>query len=239
MNEDDEPILFCERRGVFAFFIFIGGFFGAYTFILKGGVFCNAQTANCVLFAISLGERNWSKAAYLLLPIFAYLLGAVVSEYAYKSERRKHHIFRFETEFILFESLITIIIGFIPDSYPVQICQVTINFIASMQYNTFRQADKIPMATTFCTNHIRQTGIYLVKLFQEPGNSNNKRRLNTHLSMLFSFILGGILSTICCLKFSSKAIWVSSLLLIILSVLLIHADLTEDKGNFAIPAHGH
>ena len=59
--------------------------------------------------------------------------------------------------------LILFLIGFLPLSVPVQIVQVLINFICSMQYNTFRQAEGIPMATTFVTNHIRQIGIWLAK----------------------------------------------------------------------------
>ena len=37
-----------------------------------------------------------------------------------------------------------------------------------MQYNTFRQAHGIPMATTFCTNHIRQAGVSLYSRFVYP-----------------------------------------------------------------------
>ena len=50
-----------------------------------------------------------------------------------------------------------------PLSWPHHLVQVLVNFIASMQYNTFRQAEGIPMATTFCTNQLRQVGIGFCK----------------------------------------------------------------------------
>lgn len=48
----------CERRWTFWLLIFVAGWYGAYTFFLHGGVFCNAQTANVVLFAMALGRQQ-------------------------------------------------------------------------------------------------------------------------------------------------------------------------------------
>ncbi len=136
----------------------VAGFFGAYTYLLWGNVFCNAQTAKVVLMGMVLGAGKWSEAFYYLIPISAYLLGASVSELF--PNPVKHYLpIRWDTLLIAIEMLAVLVLGFIPGSAPVQISQVTINFIASMQYNTFRQAEGVPMATTFATNHIRQIGV--------------------------------------------------------------------------------
>ena len=142
--------------------IAVGGFFGAYTFNLKGRVFCNAQTANFVMLAVQLGELNLSRALYYLIPISAYLAGAFISHF-FPNPVKRSLMIRWDTLLIGVEILVVIFLGFIPDSFPVQISQVAINFIASMQFNTFRQAQGTPMATTFATNHIRQIGIGLAK----------------------------------------------------------------------------
>lgn len=60
--------------------MFIGGFYGAYTYTVRGGVFCNAQTANFVLMSIALGNAQFLAAAYYLIPMSAYFLGSVISE---------------------------------------------------------------------------------------------------------------------------------------------------------------
>ena len=80
---------------------------------------------------------------------------------------KKSHVIRWDTLLIGVEILVIGVLGLIPDSAPYQISQVAINFICSMQYNTFRQAQGIPMATTFCTNHLRQLGIHLGKWLQK------------------------------------------------------------------------
>lgn len=65
--------LACERREVFILLMFAAGMMGAYTFILRGGVFCNAQTANFVMMGVSLGTGKFSQGLYYLIPITAYL----------------------------------------------------------------------------------------------------------------------------------------------------------------------
>ena len=79
----------CERRWVYWLLILVAGWYGAYTFALRGGVFCNAQTANVVLFAMALGNGKRLSAAYLLLPISAYLMGSFISEWLGKIAGKK------------------------------------------------------------------------------------------------------------------------------------------------------
>lgn len=162
MTSRETEYLECERHWVFWLLMFVAGFYGVYTFLLRGGVFCNAQTANFVLFAIELGNKSWYKAAYYFIPMTAYMAGAFVSE-AVALRLTKVNFLRWETILVAIEIIFIIALGFVPDSAPYQISQVAINFICSMQYNTFRQSEGIPMATTFCTNHVRQVGIHLYK----------------------------------------------------------------------------
>ena len=176
--EKDKELLECEKLWIFAVMIAVGGFLGAYTYVQKGGVFCNAQTANFVLMAVQLGQGNWRKALYYLLPASAYLLGTIISEFLPKHINRRK-IVRWDTAFVAFEMAWIFALGFVPDSAPPQICQVAVNFIASMQFNTFRQAKKIPMATTFCTNHVRQVGSNLVKWLRSGNKeARGKKAIN-------------------------------------------------------------
>jgi len=125
---------------------------------------------------------------------------------------------------------IIILMGFIPASAPHQICQVIINFICAMQYNTFRSAEGVAMATTFCTNHIRQIGILLAGLF-DPGKNNRAllRRTRIHVVMVIFFVVGVALSAVACRYLGTYAIWLNLIPLTVLFVDLLHADLTKEK----------
>ena len=118
-NHAESEYLECEQRWVYWLLITAAGWFGAYTFILRGGVFCNAQTANVVLFAIALGQQRWLDAAYLLIPIGAYFLGAFVSELLGKTVKR-FHLLRWDTLLIGIEILVVLALGFLPASAPDQ-----------------------------------------------------------------------------------------------------------------------
>ena len=134
-KEIQRKYLECERITIFLILMMSGGFMGAYTYLLKGGVFCNAQTSNIMLLGLALGNQDWHKAAYLLIPISAYLLGAIVSEIL-PVYVRKAGLLRWDTLLIGIEIVVLVILGFLPESVPVQVSQVAINFICSMQYNT-------------------------------------------------------------------------------------------------------
>lgn len=234
-NIEDE-FLECESFRVFLLMIAVGGFLGGYTFTLKGGVFCNAQTANFVMLAVQLGNLNFRRALYYFIPITAYLLGTVISELCPKKINRTG-LMRWDTFFVAFEMLALFVIGFVPDSAPAQICQVAINFIASMQYNTFRQADKIPMATTFCTNHIRQVGVHLVKWIK--GHGGARKRFFKHLSMILFFIAGAIAATAAGSHFGGRAIWFAEIPLAAVFIDLLLADRGRERDKLNVVPHGH
>ena len=177
MRERPGEYLVCERRSVFALLTLSAGMMGAYTFNLRGGVFCNAQTANVVLMAIAFGAGDWVGGAYYLIPIGAYFLGAFLSEIL-PSPLRRFGFLRWDTYLVAFECLVLFSIGFIPLTWPDHLVQVLVNFIASMQYNTFRQAEGIPMATTFCTNQLRQVGIGFAKAVRKGDRAALRRALS-------------------------------------------------------------
>ena len=221
--------LFCERRIIFLLLMMSAGMMGAYTFTLRGGAFCNAQTTNVVLMLIALGEGRWRDGLYFLIPMSAYFLGAFLSEIL-PSPVKRLGLFRWDT--CLFA------IGWMPLTIPHQIVQVLINFIASMQYNTFRQAEGIPMATTFCTNHIRQIGIAAAKALRKRDTSALARGL-VHIKMLSSFLFGGFVLSFAGQFLLEKAIWLALVPLLVILVLLVHADLIVEHNALDRKPAGH
>ena len=226
-SEDTGDYLESQRWWIFAILMCVGGYFGAFTYTIRGGVFCNAQTANFVLFAMALGDAHWKKALYYLIPMSAYFLGALLSEAAGTSGRWKLPV-RWETVLVAVEMAVVVLLGLLPESAPYQISQVAINFICSMQYNTFRVAQGVPMATTFCTNHLRQTGIACCMALRTRERRYIRRSL-CHLGMLAVFVLGGVVSTVLSRRIQGRAIWAALVPLAFVLADLLHADLREER----------
>ena len=229
-RQEGRYYLMCERDWIYFVLIFVAGFLGAFTYVLRGGVFCNAQTGNVVLLGMQLGKGDWSGALYYLIPIGAYILGAVVSELLPNPVKHRLAV-RWDTLLIAVEMLVIVMLGFLPESAPVQISQVAVNFIASMQYNTFRQAEGVAVATTFVTNHIRQVGVGLAMEWRHRHDAEkpHRRKFLTHLGMLLFFAAGATIGTVFCVQFLGRAIWITLLPLAVVFAVLLHADLTSEK----------
>lgn len=235
--ENNKSYLECEKRWIFAALMFVAGYYGAFTYSIRGGIFCNAQTANFVLFAMAIGNGELKKALYYLIPMGAYLLGAVISEALPKPIKRLK-LMRWDTFLILFEMAVVLFLGLLPESAPYQISQIAINFICSMQYNTFRQAQGVSMATTFCTNHVRQIGVWIVKAFSSKEERKLGRALN-HFCMLVAFVSGGVVSTALCRLMMGRAMLFALIPLSIVFADLLYADLKTEKGQMHKKPQGH
>lgn len=237
-EEKEQVYLQCEKKWVFAILMAVSGYLGAFTMILRGGVFCNAQTANFVFLAVAAGKGEYRHAFYFFIPIMAYFSGTCISEFIPSKIKRYMNI-RWDTFLVGFEVVVILLLGLLPESAPVQISQVAINFICSMQYNTFRQAENIPMATTFCTNHLRQTGVYFMKWLKHGKDKIYLRRFSSHIKMIVFFVSGGILSSVMCQILLGKALFVAAFLLFIVFLSLLSADLTREKNMLNKVPAGH
>ena len=235
--DNNAHYLTCERNSVFRLLMLSAGMMGAFTFVQRGGVFCNAQTANLVLMAVALGQRRWMDGLYLLIPITAYFLGTVISEIL-PSPVRHFGFLRWDTYLVGFEILVLIVLGFLPMSVPDQVVQVSINFIASMQYNTFRRSEGTPMATTFCTNHIRQAGIGVAKLWRKH-DVDAWRTSKKHFVMLAVFCIGAGLMTVTVGFAGEPAIWLAAVPLMIAFIMMAHADLGVEHNELDHKPMGH
>ena len=235
-RDEKQKFLTCEKYYIFELLICAAGMMGAYTFNLRGGVFCNAQTANVVLMSLAFGKGQFAQGFYYLIPISAYIAGTAISELL-PLKVRKIHFLRWDTYLVGFEMIVLFVIGFLPLSVPVQIVQVAINFICSMQYNTFRQAEGIPMATTFVTNHIRQIGIWLTRALTK-NDPAAPPRLWRHLRMVGVFFLGGLVLTLSVPVLQEKSIWLAVLPLLVSFTVMSRAD-RGDEERLEQKPHGH
>ena len=212
--ENTENYLECERNRVYYTLIAIAGFFGAYTFLLRGKVFCNAQTGNLVLLGLAIGQAEWETAAYYLFPISAYMAGAFISELL--PNPVKYHLkIRWDTLLIAVEMATVLVLGLVPESAPVQISQVAV--------------------------HIRQVGVGLAKEIQHFRKKDKKHRekWGKHCMMVVYFLLGVVFGTVACNIYSGKAIWITLLPFLIVLIDFLNEDLHAEEEKMRQKPHGH
>ena len=234
-----EFYLTCEKYYIFELLTVAGGMMGLYTYNLRGGVFSNAQTGNIVKMSVAFGQGNFSEGLYYFIPFTAYILGTILSEILPEKVRKTHFI-RWDTMLVGIEIIVLFLVGLIPFSWPNQIAQVAINFLCAMQFNTFRQAEGVPMATTFVTNHVRQIGISLARIIkhheQEP---EARQKALKHAKLILAFFFGGVFMTFMSRYYREETIWFAIIPLSICFAFLLRSDLVYEKAMFDLKPHGH
>ena len=125
-----------ERLRVGLCLTFVGGFLEAYTYLLHGGVFANAQTGNLALLAICAVQKN-ARALYYLWPLGAFLAGVMVSEWLRTKLSAKGRAL-WHRALVLAEAVLMTAIAFLPASMPDAVVVVLVSFLCSLQFNGFR-----------------------------------------------------------------------------------------------------
>lgn len=172
----------------------VGGFLDIYTYILNGHVFANAETGNMVLMGLKIANNDYLGALYYFLPIVAFFIGILISEYL-KYKLTNSSLIKWQHSILIIEIFILLIITFVPANTPNLICNVTIGLVCSLQVNAFKTTNGLPFATTMCTGNLRSAGQKLSEYLFNNDKIALKHCLR-YLIIIFAFILGAIIATI-------------------------------------------
>lgn len=196
----------------------IGGFLDAYTYILHGHVFANAQTGNMVLFAIYLAEGSNDCVKYLI-QIVAFFLGIIIVDIVQSFLKPTAH-FKFMTVISICEFVTLLIIGFLPLTFPSEWLCAIVAFVNAIQAAAFRRIDNNICCTTMCTGNLRSLGDNLVKSVRERDIKYVKDS-GTYFLLILFFMLGGIISHALINKFGYRSVWFcNAVLLVNFSIIL-------------------
>ena len=184
-----------------------GGFFDAYTYLCRGGVFANAQTGNIVLFGLELAERQWLRALTYLLPILAFALGVVAAELVKRRGKREHHpdgALHWRQTIVLAEIVILAVVAFAPQELNTAV-NISISFVCAMQVETFRKVRGSAFATTMCTGNLR-SGTEQLVLWWQNGDRKAARKARHYYAIILWFIVGAALGALCTDAWGERAL---------------------------------
>lgn len=196
----------------------VGGFLDAYTYMLRGRVFANAQTGNIVLLAINIARGAFYQAGLYLIPILAFAFGVYITEII-KSSFAKKPLIKCEHFVILIEIALLFIVGFIPLSVSPMIVNVTISFICSIQVNSFRKIEGIPYASTMCTGNLRSC---FENLYKYTLHKNKEALFSCfkYIGIILLFIMGAGIGTVLSKFIGYNCIWFCCIILIFVFLIL-------------------
>jgi uncharacterized membrane protein YoaK (UPF0700 family) len=136
-----------------ALLVGVGGFLDAYSYLERGGVFANAQTANVVLFGVGAALGHWAEAWRHVPAIFAFVLGVLFAEWVRRGPRAIAR--RPARAALIAEALLLVLVGFLPGSFPAAIVVALLSFAVGVQGAMFATVHGWSYVSTLATVNLR------------------------------------------------------------------------------------
>ena len=181
------------------------GFLDAHTYIARGGVFANVQTANVIFGAIDTSKREWTLALAHLWPLLAFIAGVALASHI-KSGRVERAVPRPLIWTMAIQAVALAIIGFVPPSVPHSYVTVPISFLAAMQIGLFRNIGDLvylPVATTGNLMRFVEAGY---DGFVEK-RAESRRACGVYGALILTFACGALIGAIASRAWGVHAIW--------------------------------
>lgn len=201
-----------ESAPLVALLCISGGFMDAYTYNCRGRVFSNAQTGNMVLMGQNFATLHFRAGFHYLIPVLAFAAGIFCSEMLRK-KYQDHKKFHWRQIVVAAEALLLLLVGFLPQKYNTP-AAVLASFVCALQVQAFRKLQGSTYATTMCIGNLRTATDLLSNYIAHKDKRLLKRSL-IYYGFIFIFIIGAALGGVMTLHFRERAIWCSSVILLI------------------------
>jgi uncharacterized membrane protein YoaK (UPF0700 family) len=187
------------------------GFLDAHTYLARGQVFANVQTANVIFSAIDLAERRPAAALAHVWPLLAFVAGMLVASHI-RSGRAEKVFSRPLLLTMAVQSGALLVIGFVPSTVPHSWVTVPISFLAAVQIGLFRTIGDLaymPVATTGNLMRFMEAA-YDGVVDKVPGQV---RASGVYGALIVSFASGALAGAVATNAWGVHAVWVPAAVL--------------------------
>ena len=191
--------------------ILSAGYMDVYTYLLRDGVFANAQTGNIILLAVRLTERQWQAALHYALPIAAFTAGILVS-LVVRWNCKKLTAVHWRQLCLLMQAVILVLAAFPGESRNI-LSSCLVSLACGIQLQSFRALHGYPLATTMCIGNLRTATEHLFVFFV-TGQRRSLRSCAVYAGVIGLFALGAVLGNV------GVTLWGHSALLLCPALLL-------------------
>lgn len=205
-----------------------GGLQDAYTYILRGHVFANAQTGNIVLLAQCVCNADWEQSVHYTVPLLFFALGIAASELLrqrFKRARRMH----WRQLVLAAEMALLFFVGFMPTSMNI-LANAMVSFACAMQVQAFRKVDGFAYASTMCIGDLR-SGVESLCAWHKTHNEKLLRKAARYFGIIVMFAIGAGMGGQLVAVMGPRAVWVSCVLLLVsFALMFIREEIDEHEA---------
>lgn len=194
-------------------------FLDAYTYITRGGVFANVQTANVIFGAIEVSRRHWADALGHLWPILAFFAGVLTSSHikSVSSPKLLRHPLRW---IMASQAAALAAVGFVPASVPPSFVTIPISYLAANQMGLFRNIGDLPYMPIATTGNLMRfveagyTGFI-------DGQAGSRKAFRIYGILTITFALGAAVGALASFDWGVHAIWIPAVFIALTLVLFV------------------
>ncbi|WP_273497579.1 YoaK family protein [Peptoniphilus rhinitidis] len=207
---------------VLVFITIAGGFQDAYSYLMRGKVFANAQTGNIVLLFKNVVDLDFRTALSYLIPVISFALGVYIAvRFEDAIDKRVLH---WRQYIIALEVIIMIIVSIIPENLN-DLANALLSFSCAMQVYAFKKIYGLNFATTMCIGNLRSATENLSK-YHITKNKDYLENAKKYYTVIFIFGMGAALGYITSELVGLKSILIAAILLTVSFVILFF----EERG---------
>ena len=217
-----------ERFRLGALLAVAGGFLDAYTYLVRGGVFANAQTGNIVLLGLRLTERDLAGALHYLIPILAFAAGVVAAELVrarFGGAQRLH----WRQITVAGELLLLLGVAALPGTLD-GLANVLVSFVCAVQVESFRKFNGNAFATTMCTGNLR-SGTERLFLYWKTGERDHRTRAVQYYGIILCFVAGAALGAGCAGRWGRPSVLAVCVLLLAAFLMMLQPKTLAVEGK--------
>ncbi|MGN0846359.1 MAG: YoaK family protein [Kiritimatiellia bacterium] len=181
-----------------------GGFLEAYTFVLHGHVFANAQTGNIALCGMSLAQGDFAAVVKYLIPILAFAVGVGFVEIV-RMRWRALSWLHWRQLMVLIEAAILTVCFFLPGGRADMVANLIVSVACALQVQTFRKVHGAPFASTMCTGNLRSMTLALIA-WRRTGQREARLQAVHLAGVTCAFLLGAAVALPLISRFGERAV---------------------------------
>ena len=214
---------------VAAFLAFSGGVMDAYSYLVRGGVFANAQTGNLLLLGINLTSGSFEKCLKYALPVLAFAIGIALS-YAIRAIAREEHL-HWRQLAVIVEIALLSVVSLLPTDMNLLTNSLT-SLACGIQVQAFRKLHGHAFATTMCIGNLRG-GTQEIAAYMHTHEPVHIEISLLYFGTIFCFVFGAVIGNLLIPLMGTHMIWLSpAALLVVILVMFI------DREKQVLKAHG-
>ncbi len=195
---------------VMALITLSGGLQDAYSYIVRDGVFANAQTGNIVLLSQALFSCDAGRALSYLVPVAAFACGTFAAAEIRHRFKRGGNI-HWRQIVVILEIILLAAVGFIPAGHS-HIANALVSFSCAMQVEAFRKVKGLPYASTMCIGNLRSC-MDSLSGYCHTKNRTDAVKARHYAAVIILFAAGAGAGSIIAETAGIGTIWISALLL--------------------------